>query len=118
MEVLMRMMNIITFKDDPKYKGYSGGTTFPHINHEDWRAGEIFSANVGSSARGLAKLGAYMSNKGTFNGKTIMSQKTWDVFHGDESTTMDYIVRMPTTFTNGGVAHFTLDTIDQVTKDE
>lgn len=35
-------------------------------NGPQWRGGEIISANVAASARGLAELGGYGANRGTF----------------------------------------------------
>ena len=61
-------------KDKPQYKkrGVSGpllGWAFD----EEYRRAELLSANCSASARGLAKLGAYMANKGTHKGKSIMT---------------------------------------------
>lgn len=42
-------------------------------NDREFRQGESPSAGTLASARGLAKLGAYMSNKGTFDGETLIS---------------------------------------------
>ena len=41
------------------------------------------SGNCHASARGFAKLGAYMANKGTFKGDSIMSEEAWEYIHGD-----------------------------------
>ena len=38
---------------------------------------ENASVNLHSSARALSKLGAFMANKGTFRGKTLISEETW-----------------------------------------
>ena len=62
--------------DKPEYHGNS-------LNSEDWRRAELLSANISASARGLAKLGTYMTNKGTADGKTIMSEASWQEFHSD-----------------------------------
>ena len=77
---------------------------FAYFNTEEWRRGEILSANVSASARGLAKLGAYMANKGTALGKTIMSEESWDKFHANVNTKYDFLISMETAFTDGGVA--------------
>ena len=53
------------------------------FNSEDWRRAEILSANISASARGLAKLGTYMTNKGSTDGHTIMSEASWQEFHSD-----------------------------------
>lgn len=44
---------------------------------------------MNGSARGLSKIGAYMANNGTFNGKTIMSKQTCDLFHANPTTLTD-----------------------------
>ena len=52
-------------------------------NTEEWRRAEFLSANISASARGLAKLGTFMANKGTVDGKTIMSEASWQDFHAN-----------------------------------
>ena len=37
---------------------------------------EFPSVNTCSTAKGIAKMGAYMANKGTFQGRSIMSKET------------------------------------------
>jgi hypothetical protein len=44
---------------------------------------EIPSFNMASNARTLAKLGAFMANKGEFEGKTLISRETWDCIHSE-----------------------------------
>lgn len=53
-----RFMNLKAFKVKPEY-----GEGF---NHPDYRRGESPAGMVHTSARALAKLGAYMANRGTF----------------------------------------------------
>jgi CubicO group peptidase (beta-lactamase class C family) len=49
-----------------------------------WLAGEGFSGNVITNAKGLAKMGAFMANKGSFQGKQYISEETWNLFHGEQ----------------------------------
>ena len=55
----------------------------PLLNHKMMRRGEHPSGGNHCSGRGMAKLAAYMANKGSFEGKTLMSEKLWDEFHSD-----------------------------------
>jgi len=41
------------------------------------------SFNVHASASALGKLGAFMANKGSFKGKTLISEETWNDLHSD-----------------------------------
>ena len=75
------------------------------LNSKEWRQAEVVSANVSASARGLAKLGTWMAQRGTADGKTIMSEKAWEEFHGGLDTRVDFGIGMVTSFTNGGVAY-------------
>ena len=45
--------------------------------------GEHPSGGNHCSGRGMAKLGAYMANRGSFDGKTLMSEKMWEEFHSE-----------------------------------
>ena len=62
------------------YKG-PDGTALHQQNDQEWRMAEYLSAACLASARGLARLGAYMSNKGTLEGKQIMTEEAWRKFH-------------------------------------
>ena len=55
----------------------------PNRNHELIRMGEHPSCGNHCSGRGMAKLGAFMANKGSFEGKTLMSEKMWEEFHSE-----------------------------------
>lgn len=72
------------FKDKPEYaarsKPYAG---INWGNDIAFRSAEILSAGVLASARGLAKLGAYMANRGSFEGREIMHEKSWEEFHAN-----------------------------------
>lgn len=56
-------MSNLGFAENPKYKK-EAVCGKPLVNEEDWRRGELFSCNCSANARGLAKLGGYMANKG------------------------------------------------------
>lgn len=59
-------------------------------NSRDWRACEMLSANVQASARGLSKLGSYMAQGGTADGRTIMSEEGWEEFHEGRDSRIDW----------------------------
>ena len=90
------------FIDKPEY---AEDPMFGYMNSKDWRAAEMVSASTSASARGLAKLGTWMAQRGTADGRTIMSEKAWDDFHAglDRRADMSYFP-YETAFTNGGVA--------------
>mgnify|MGYP000099475501 CR=1 FL=1 len=50
-----------------------------------FRRGESNSFGGFASARGLAKMAAYMANEGTFEGKQLIKKETWDKFHANPS---------------------------------
>ena len=68
------------------------------------RKGESPSVNGNCCARGLAKLGAVMANRGSFQGVRILSDSAWVAMHGE--ATEGLIVGNNTLFTQGGVAQF------------
>lgn len=71
------------------------------------RRGETPSANGACSARGLAKLGACIINKGEFNGVRIMSEKGVDALHKNPTAKKDAMFPDITTcFSQGGVNFF------------
>ena len=67
--------------------------------------GESPSVNCIASARGLAKMAAFMANKGTFDGSEYISEETWDKFHFNPTAEVFNGV-CPNVFSNGGAAHF------------
>ena len=105
-ERLARIENIDNSTiDKPEY--HEGVTTMFGVNvlnSKEWRQAEVVSANVSASARGLAKLGTWMAQKGTADGKTIMSEEAWEEFHGGLDKRFDFKDGVFSTFTNGGVA--------------
>jgi CubicO group peptidase (beta-lactamase class C family) len=50
------------------------------------RMGEHPSGGNHSTGRGMAKFAAYMANKGSFEGKTLLSEKTWEEMHSEPKT--------------------------------
>ena len=59
------------------------------------------STNSISSARSLALIAAYMANKGTFNGKELIKEETWNDFHSEpKEGCMSNLFH--TTFNKGG----------------
>lgn len=52
-------------------------------NSKELVVGETPSGACYASARGLAKLAAVMAHKGTLDGKTIMSESTWELMHSE-----------------------------------
>ena len=48
-----------------------------------FQKGEFPSASMYSSARSLAKLGAFMANKGEVSGQRIISIEAWNELHGE-----------------------------------
>jgi CubicO group peptidase (beta-lactamase class C family) len=63
---------------------------------------EIPSANMSSNARSLAKLSAFMAQKGSLNGKSLMSEDTWNAMH-EEPTKGRLSFQALTYFTKGGL---------------
>ena len=68
--------------NDIEIDGFNGKIDFMTTNTKGFWAPigmkmESCSANLHASARALAKVGAFMANKGTFKGKTLMSEETW-----------------------------------------
>lgn len=75
------------------------------VNSEESRAAEVLSGNIHASAKGLAKIGTFMAQKGTAGGKRIMSEASWNEFHADKVTEVDYnLFGSEFTSVNGGVS--------------
>ena len=72
---------------------------------KEFLMGESPSVNCLASARGLAKMAAFMANKGTFDGTEYISEDTWDKFHLYPQTEMFNGI-YPITINNGGAAHY------------
>ena len=76
--------------------------------NKDLMAGESVSAFSFSNARALAKLGAAMANKGSFEGTQILSEQGWNNFHANPTWATEGGA-MNTNFTQGGVNKFFLE---------
>ena len=68
--------------------------------------GEGHSFNIHASATGMAKMAAYMANKGNFRGKSILSSETVEEFHSNPDTKVMLGLGLRATFTKGGVFDF------------
>ena len=66
--------------------------------------GETPSANAHCSARGLAHIAAAMASGGKYNGNEVLNAQAWDAMHN--SPVKREMLGLRTTFTQGGVAHF------------
>jgi len=75
-------------------------------NLPEYRKGQYPSVNGNCSARGLAKLAAYMANKGTGpDGKVLMNNNTWEAMHAD-STKEVLLLDIMSAFTQGGLGNY------------
>jgi len=72
-------------------------------NAEEWRRSENLSANCTASARSLARLGAYMTNGGTLDGKQIMTEEAVRSFHDKPKRVLDQMMGLTSVYTQGGV---------------
>ena len=82
---------------------------FSNVNDDQSRKVEFPSFNANASAEGLAKLAAFMANKGKLDNETIMSEKTWNSMHAgvmDSAMLGDIFM---THFSQGGVNRFQRD---------
>ena len=71
---------------------------------------ENCSVNLHASARTLAKLGAFMAHKGSFQGKTLISEETWNELHSEPKLSDLPIMfghgNFRTEFTKGGFCQY------------
>ena len=65
---------------------------------------QVPSSSCLASARGLARLAAFMANKGTLGGKRLMGIGAWNAVHAEPQTAYDVMTCNPETFTAGGVS--------------
>lgn len=73
-----RINNAMGFVMTPEMFENAGGMQLGVMNDRKWRATETLSANVAATARGLCELGGFFANRGTFRGKTLMSEDSWE----------------------------------------
>ena len=76
------------------------------FNEESFRRGETPSAGIHASARGLASLGVYMANKGSYGNKTLISEETWRKLHSNPKVEHDIGLMCRTAFTAGGLSKY------------
>ena len=60
--------------------------------------GETPSALMHASASSLAKLGAFMANKGVLGETRILNEDIWHQFHSDCVTALDFGINARTNF--------------------
>jgi hypothetical protein len=89
-----------------------------YSNHDDWKAVEMISGNIVASARGLAKIGAYMANGGAHQGKRIMSKEAAATFHSDYTKERDLILMYPAERALSGVDRFSEHPVDELPLEE
>jgi len=118
-EDVSRYQNLAIRDETPKYP-ISDSAKKPHFktleddkietwNSELIRRGETPSANGNCSARGLAKVGAVLANKGKFDNVTLLTPTTWEAFHS--GATLGDLFGYQVLFTEGGVASFKGDEV-------
>ena len=83
----------------------------PQFCSEALKKAEIPSCNFIASARGLAKVAAAMTGKGTFNGRPLISEQTWTEMHSEPRLEFEAIFGMHTNFTKGGLGKFSIDNL-------
>ena len=64
-------------------KDATEGTLVKYINSKPGMVGETASGFMLASARGLAKLAAYMANRGQLDGQVMLSEGCWDEMHAE-----------------------------------
>jgi CubicO group peptidase (beta-lactamase class C family) len=68
--------------------------------------GENISAQTWSSARGLAKMSAFMAGKGSVGDKQLISQETWEDMHSGIRDSANVQMGMLNSFSKGGMNLF------------
>ena len=100
----------VTVRDDATKERVTLGplTIDKFLNSHDYKRAEQPGANGIASARGLAKLAAFLANKGGLEGHgRLMTEATWDVMHDKEVTVPEEeLGGFRTQFSQGGVNHF------------
>ena len=59
-----------------------------------------------ASAKGLGRLAAVMANKGTFKGKTVLSDSAWEDMHSYPEVQLEGVMGQRSIFTRGGLHFF------------
>jgi CubicO group peptidase (beta-lactamase class C family) len=109
-QILRRLSGIVpgiikSRRNDPPPPPFAGRTMLGYFNEPDFARGETPSANATCSARGLARLGAMMSARGTLEGRQILGAEAWQAMH-DKALEATLGALLTTRFTQGGVDCF------------
>lgn len=96
-------------KRNSKHQEYKDGTDFKIFRTPTSKMSEVNSVTTFATARGLAKFAGYMANKGTMNGKQLLSEETWNEMHSDPQSEIMLPFASGTSFTKGGVNLFDLE---------
>lgn len=70
------------------------------------------SATAVATAKGLAKLAAYMANKGSLAGHQLLKEDTWNQLHSEPKVALDALFfgrQGYTNFTKGGVHKYGME---------
>jgi CubicO group peptidase (beta-lactamase class C family) len=98
-------------KDNSEIQVNKKGNLFTLSNHKLMGKSEIPSVGNHCSGRGMSRLAAFMANKGTFEGQTLLSEPIWEQFHSDAKVEQDWPMGMRTSFTKGGVMQYGLERV-------
>ena len=79
------------------------------INDDSVRKAEIPSANGNASAEGLAKLAAFLANKGQLGSERILSEKSWLAMHAGVTDSGLLGDKFMTHYSQGGVNRYESD---------
>jgi len=71
-------------------KNSTEGEFVKYVNSKNGQVGETASGLMLASARGLAKLAAYMANRGQLDGQVMFSEASWDEMHAEPTTEVMY----------------------------
>jgi CubicO group peptidase (beta-lactamase class C family) len=101
LRIFWSLRHATTHGAPPPYKGIKSITFF---NQPAVAMGETPSAAANCSARGLAKIAAMMSARGTWSEREYLSKDAWEALHANPlEGDMGFA---PTNFTQGGVNRF------------
>jgi CubicO group peptidase (beta-lactamase class C family) len=108
-QIIAKFMRIFPGMRQSTTKGtpppFEGMDKIEFFNEHAIAMGETPSANANCSARGLAKIAAMMATGGSWAGTEYLNKGAWAALHADPiEADMGFT---NTTFTQGGVAHFT-----------
>lgn len=88
------------------------GNKYLFLNDKACRVGEMPGAAIYGTARGMAKFGAFMANKGTLNGQTLLDETTWSLMHLDHKTAVDAHFGNRVIYTLGGICLYSFDSFN------